>query len=529
MKKLSIFSLKKSLFLTVLLSIVFVACSEQEAPEILFIHTNDTHSQIDCGYKDGQPVGGVVERASIIEMMRKQDPDLVYVDAGDMIQGSPYFNIWKGILEMQLMNMQGVLASTFGNHEFDNGIPAMCDMLEYADFPILSCNYDVTGTGLEKYVRRSMIIERKGIRIGITGVTVDPNNLIFARNWEGIRFTDPVIALNEEARKLREQKCDLVVVLSHNGYYAKSDSTGDRRIAMNTRNIDLIIGGHSHTNVENGAEVLNLDGKPVMITQTAGKANPIGCVRVQMRKAQGSPFGNKYEVEKITASKIHPDSLNLDGYAQAVCDFIAPYRDSLETEMSKVLGSCATDLVRYRPQSPLGNFASDILRKFGEKIYGRPMDVGIMNVGGLRNDLYAGELKLGDIYRIFPFENTVAILELKGKDLEATIQQMMADKGLEALSGTQITLEPNESGKAVATKILVGGKPIQPEKVYYITTIDYLAEGNDGLTALTRAQKNLNTGILLRDMMIEYVEELAAQGKAVEGYLDNRVIVKAAK
>ena len=106
---------------------------------------------------------------------------------------------------------------------------------------------------------------------------------------------------------------------------------------------------------------------------------------------------------------------------------------------------------------------------------------------------------------------------------------VMADKGLEALSGTQITLEPNESGKAVATKILVGGKPIQPEKVYYITTIDYLAEGNDGLTALTRAQKNLNTGILLRDMMIEYVEELAAQGKAVEGYLDNRVIVKAAK
>lgn len=526
--KTFVFAYKLALitFVAVYFPFAWISCSDVEGPEIVFIHTNDTHSQIDGVYMDEKPVGGVLQRAALIEEMRASDPQLVYLDAGDMVQGSPYFNIWNGELEMKLMNLQGLIASTFGNHEFDNGLAFMGNMLEYAAFPIISCNYDVKGTCLEKYVRKSMIIERKGIRIGITGVTVDPNNLIFNRNWEGIRYIDPVKAINKEAQKLRNDSCDLVVVLSHIGYYT-NDSTGDRHLAANTRNVDLIIGGHSHTNLEDGETVLNLDGKPVMITQTAGKINPIGCVRVKMKKVRNSEYGNRYEVAAIKCSKIHPDLHDLKKYGKTVSDFITPYHDSLDLKMNGILGSCATDLQRYRPQSPLGNFASDALRTYGEKVYGKPMDIGLMNVGGLRNDLYVGDIKLGDIYRIFPFENTVTILEMKGSDVESLIHQMSGK--LEALSGTRITLATDSLGKTYATEILVGGKTIDPDRIYYIATIDYLAEGNDGLTALTRARKNVNTGILLRNMMIEYIQDLTAKGKSVESKLDDRVIVKKAE
>lgn len=508
----------------VLLMLGIAACSEAEEPEIVIVHTNDTHSQIDAATIDGQLVGGVVQRAAMLEKMRQEDPDLLYLDAGDMIQGSPYFNIWNGVLEMEAMNLQSLIASTFGNHEFDNGIGFLCNMLDFADFPILSCNYDVNGTGLEKYVKKSMVMQCKDVNIGITGVTVDPKNLIFDKNWKGITFIDPVSAVNEEAQNLRDKGCDLVIVLSHLGYY-KNDEEGDRWLAKHTRNVDLIIGGHSHTNLENGEEATNLDGKPVMITQTGGKINPMGCIRIKFKKAHTGKPGNHYEIKNITCSKLHPDSLDLSSYGQEMREFIQPYQDSLNAKMSDVLGTCAKDLPRYRPQSPLSNFASDALRVIGEQIYGQPMDIGLMNIGGLRNDLYAGDIKLGDIYKIFPFENAVCVLELKGKEVEAMVHQM-EKKRLEGLSGTQITLEQNEEGKTLATNILIGGKRIDPNKTYRICTIDYLAEGNDGLVALTHAEHILNTGILLRDAMIDYMKALTAKGLQVDGNLDDRVIVK---
>lgn len=498
------------------------SCGSNDGPELTFIHTNDTHSQIDGIYLDERPVGGVIERASFLELMRQDDPQLVYLDAGDMVQGSPYFNIWDGKVEMKAMNLQGLIASTFGNHEFDNGIDFLSDMLNYACFPIVSCNYDVKGTSLEKFVRPSMVIERKGVKIGITGVTVDPNNLIFNRNWEGITYIDPSEAANKEAKNLKERGCDIVVLLSHVGYVT-SDSLGDRRIAANSTDIDLIIGGHTHTNLENGELVNNLLGKPVMITQTGAKASPIGYINIKTKKAGKHADGTQaYAIKSISCKKLHPDLFDLRVYGRIMSDFIAPYRDSLDMKMGTVLGLAAHDMPRFRPQSPLGNFASDVLREGGTKFYGKPMDVGIMNVGGLRNDLYAGDIKLGDIYRIFPFENTLSILEIKGADLEEAIHQIEGKK-LEAISGMQITLQTiDEHPRAVDMK--VDGKPIDPERIYYVATIDYLAEGNDGLYALTKAVKNTNSGILLRNLMVDYVKEMSQNGKQIDGLIDNRII-----
>ena len=513
--------MKRTFFKSVFLiaAILLTACQSDNNPVITIVHTNDTHSQVEPKTSKDKSQGGVVERASLIEMVKAQDPSMLYLDAGDMVQGSPYFNIYDGEVEMLAMNKQNLIASTLGNHEFDNGLDFLANMLVKADFPLISCNYLCDGTPIEKYIKRSMTFVHNGVKIGLTGVTVDPNDLIFTRNWEGITYLDPSESANKVAAELRADGCDLVILLSHVGYW-DDDEYGDRKIAIASKDIDLIIGGHTHTNLENGIKLENANGKPIWITQTGAKYEPIGKISIQMKKSADK--NRKYEVEDIIIEKLHAEDYDLSQYGKEMTEFIAPYKDSLQAKMATVIGQAPETMVADRPQSLLSNFTADALMELGTRAYNKKMDVGIMNVGGLRSDLDKGDVTLGTMYRIFPFENTLTILELKGEYLEKLFKSI-AGKKLEGLAGVNITLETHND-KTEATKILVGGKPINPNRTYYIATIDYLAEGNDGLTALTNASKTTNTGMLLRDLMIQWVKDLTAQGKMVESRIDNRVV-----
>lgn len=502
---------------------LFSACSENENPTITIVHTNDTHSQIEPS-TGKKPHGGVVERASFLDLIRQEDPNVIYLDAGDMVQGSPYFNLYNGEVEIQAMNLQGLEFATMGNHEFDNGIEGLVKMYELAKFQVLSCNYDCSGTALEKYIKRNAIIKRNGVKIGITGVTCNPNGLIFSRNWNGIKYLNPSTEANKSAAELRKQGCDIVILLSHVGYFEESDdvSMSDQIIAKNSKDIDIIIGGHTHTNLEEGVIIDNADGKPVWITQTGAKAEPIGRIKIEMQKS--SEKNRKYEIKDIVFDKLHPEKYDLANHGEKVKEFIEAYQDSLSAKMSTVLGQAPETMLRDRPQSLLSNFTADALRVIGEREYGKKMDMGIMNFGGLRSDLDKGDVTIGTMYRIYPFENTLTILEIKGEYLEKAIKAV-AGKGLEGFSGSKVTLQKTGS-KVYASDVLVGGKQIEPERTYYVATIDYLAEGNDGLSALTYSAKITNTGILLRDLMTNWVKELTAEGKNIESKLDDRVIVK---
>ena len=501
-------------------SIAFASCQDNPVRTITIVHSNDTHSQIEPYTKDGKSYGGIVERAAIIEMLREEDPSLLYFDAGDIVQGSPYFNIYKGELEASAMNRIGVDAATLGNHEFDNGMADLAQMLETGKYPIVLCNYDCADTPIAPYIKRKMTIERNGIKIGLTGVSCDPEGLIFSRNWAGITYTDPSEEANKVAAELKAEGCDLVVLLSHVGY-ENQDSIGARKIALNSKDIDIIIGGHSHTNIEEGVILNNLEGKPVYITQTAGKSYPMGRVQIEMQRT--SFLSNKYEIKIVKIDKLHPENYDVSAYSQDMAEFIKPYQDNIQEKMGAVIGHSSVTMQRKRPQSLLGNFTADALRIMGEKYTDEKMDVGIMNVGGLRADLDKGDITIGSFFRIYPFENTFLILKLKGEYLEQVIKAI-GGKGLEAISGMDVTMQ-TVNDKTQVVKMLVGGKPIDPNKIYNIATIDYLAEGNDGMTALTYAEETINTGILLRDVMIEYVQDMTEQGKPIESKLYNRVIV----
>lgn len=262
--------------ITLLFSLSIFAQNENK---LVILHTNDTHSQIEAfGDQAGDNKGkaGLARRATIIKNIRKQYPNILLLDAGDFIQGTPYFNMFGGELEVKAMNQLGYDVVTLGNHEFDNGVDFLANMLKNAKFDVVSANYDVSNTALKNTVKPYVIKNVNGIKVGIIGLNVRPNGLISDKNFEGIRFLNPIEEVNHYARILKEdEKVDLVIALSHLGYQSDSQFS-DKKVAAESRNVDVIIGGHSHTFLPEPVKVDNLDGKPVLITQSGSKGMNVG-------------------------------------------------------------------------------------------------------------------------------------------------------------------------------------------------------------------------------------------------------------
>ncbi|MDO5570926.1 MAG: metallophosphoesterase [Bacteroidales bacterium] len=268
------------LFLFILLNTLALNAQKKE---IVILHTNDTHSQIeptDPASARNPNEGGVVRRAAAIKQIRKDNKNVLLVDAGDFVQGTPYFNFFNGEVEIKMMNLLGYNVATLGNHEFDNGVDSLANILKLARFPFVSSNYDVAGTALEPYLRKKLVIEIDGVKIGFIGLNVEPYGLISKKNFVGITYLDPVEAANKYAKELRKEGCQYVVAISHIGYFEKGNR-GDRYIAANTSGLDLIIGGHSHTNLKGCVEVNDKDGKPVRIVQTMGRSFRLGRVDIE--------------------------------------------------------------------------------------------------------------------------------------------------------------------------------------------------------------------------------------------------------
>lgn len=218
---------------------------------LTILHTNDVHSHIDP-FPSNHPkypgLGGAESRAQLITVERLLDPELLLLDAGDMFQGTPYFNYFGGALELRLMSVMGYHAGTLGNHEFDNGVQGLADQLVHARFPLLNCNYDLSGTPLEGRIIPFKIFKRKGLRVGVFGLGINLEGLVDKKLSNGVRYLDALEMAQKTSYKLRhEKKCDLVVCLSHLGFQYSNNQVSDLVIARKSTDIDIIIGGHTHT------------------------------------------------------------------------------------------------------------------------------------------------------------------------------------------------------------------------------------------------------------------------------------------
>ena len=262
-----------------------VACTQPALHTLTILHTNDTHSQIEPleqGKRD-EYCGGYARRMGILAQEREADPNLLLFDGGDFSQGTPYFNFYHGRIEVDAMNRMGYDALTLGNHEFDNGVDTLAVVLKDAQFAVVCANYDVTNSPLEGLVKPYTIIHRENLRIGVFGIGVDPAGLIAERNFFPLRYLDPVLAAQEAANTLKKkEKCDVVICLSHQGTHPITEGKlSDIELAQTTRNIDIIIGAHTHKILTNHY-VLNMDGDTVFLAQMGKSGARIGKINVEL-------------------------------------------------------------------------------------------------------------------------------------------------------------------------------------------------------------------------------------------------------
>lgn len=256
------------------------------------LHTNDTHSRIESlpsTDKYYPNTAGVVNRKATIDSIRNVDKDVLLFDAGDFVQGTPYFNLFKGKAETDMMNEIGYDAVTIGNHEFDYGLDNMKLMFENLKAPVVNSNYDFSNTVLKDIVKPYIILNKFGLRIGILGVGAAPEGLIQEDKYQGMIFKPIIESANKTAEILKKaDKCDLIICLSHIGYRDTHASEGatavlDHELAQQSRYIDIIIGGHSHTYLEKPVFVKNKAGKEVMITQMGKNGTFLGKIDVELK------------------------------------------------------------------------------------------------------------------------------------------------------------------------------------------------------------------------------------------------------
>lgn len=249
-----------------------ISASTKKDMKLVILHTNDTHSNMDPfpeNHGKYPGMGGVSRRAALIEKIRSSEEQVLLLDSGDVFQGTPYFNKFKGVLEMKVLSEMQYDAATMGNHDFDIGMDGFLSAAAFARFPFVSANYDFSASVLKDFVKPHTIIQKGKLKIGIFGLGIDLTGLVSDANHAGMIYKDPVKTAEEQVALLRAEKCDLIICLSHLGYEYPNEpqKISDRLLAASTEGIDLILGGHTHTFLEQPVVIRNKAGHDVIVNQ----------------------------------------------------------------------------------------------------------------------------------------------------------------------------------------------------------------------------------------------------------------------
>ncbi len=239
--------------------------------KLTILHTNDVHSHIEPfpeNHKDFPNMGGYARRAALVKHIREQEEQVILLDCGDIFQGTPYFNFFKGALDISLMSKMKYDVATIGNHEFDNGIEELANQIKKASFPFVNSNYKINNTPLEGLLSPYKIIQKGDIKVGVIGSGIKLDGLVNQQMYGSIEYNDPVLICSQLATELKQKKqCDIVICLSHLGYEYNSSQVSDRTLAQNSENIDIILGGHTHTFLEQPTLIKNKLNKTVIVNQ----------------------------------------------------------------------------------------------------------------------------------------------------------------------------------------------------------------------------------------------------------------------
>lgn len=522
-----------------------------KAEELTLLFTNDFHSQIQpideaAAYNAGK--GGIERIKVLVDSVRQSDKTVLLCDAGDFVQGSYYFTCFNGEVEMMAQNEIGYDVKTIGNHEFDKKMVGLNYMFNLNTVPIVSSNYDFSGTALENRVKESVIIEKDGRKIGFIGLNTRLAGLVDPKGYEGVVYTAPIERAEALATELKEHGAEIVIALSHLGYHRTSDAPYyDRGIAMFTRNIDLIIGGHSHTFLTKADYVANLDGVPVPIVQTGCKGIYLGCIKL---KLNGKGASSKNDVGKIvipSESTRSAESLNISSptgtsSTASFTDFsyrLIPVNKRLDSRidpnfsqkidyfsallgetMDQVIAQCPVTMRKGSPQGLLSNFTADALVEICDDTFGVRPDLALYNNGGIRSELPKGPVTRGQIYSIYPFDNTLCLIELKGNDIKSLLKSIATYGGEPISGGVKMTVQ-----KGQVIDMTIGEEAVEDNRIYKVATINYLIDATTYLKGLSNYISRRESGAYLYELFSDYVKNLGDNGIPVTSQIDERHIV----
>ena len=473
-----------------------------QAEHLTIIAVNDTHSQIDPA-SDNK--GGALRRRAIYDKVRSENKYTMTLHAGDAVQGNVYFSLYGGAVEYAVIDSLGYDAVIWGNHEMDNGIDSTYHYYKNVKAELLSANYDFSDTKMAGLVKPYMIKAFGDKRVAVMGINVQPAGLVSDKNYKGLRYLPSIDVADATAKYLKEvQKVDYVVMLSHIGYV--SDAPGepnDQDVVKSSHYIDLVIGGHSHSTVKPGtpeATIMNADGKPITVGQN-GKWGKIV-----------STYDLDLETGKVEYKHIKVNSA-YDEAAKKYPEFdkwLYPYKSKVDSIMNAPVGESARAMAAS--SDAYQNWLCDAVMEIIKTMYTGKVDLCIMNKGGIRQDMPKGMVSEGLINSTFPFDNRFMVLDIKGKDLIEAFR-VMSLRGGDAVS-KQVSVVYNSKNEILSAKL--NGKQIKPEQSYKLVTINFLANGGDFLDSLRNGKVLFTDTVPYGEHMLEYVKQLAAQGKKVD-------------
>ena len=504
--------------------------------KLTILHTNDIHSRIEpinkydstCSADDLAEdgcFGGSARLLTAIREAREAAENPILLDGGDQFQGSLFYSYYKGKAAAEMMNAMGYEAMAVGNHEFDDGPDVLANFAAAVDVPLLLANADLSGEAkLADGVEAATIVEKNGEKIGIIGLTPQ-DNAELASPGKNITFTDPVEATRREVKALTDQGVDKIILLSHSGY------TVDQRIAREVAGIDVIVGGHSHTLLSNTDD--KAEGPyPTMVKGPDGHEVPI----VQVY-AYGKYLG-KLDVTfdddgVVTAASGEP--MLLDGSIAedpALKARVAELAKPLEEIRTKIVGASAAPIDGSREtcragECEMGNLVADAML---DRVKDQGTEIAIVNGGGLRASIDQGDVTMGEVLTVLPFQNTLATFKLKGSDVKAALENGVSqvEEGagrFPQVAGLKYTwsksAEPGSRIESVMVEENGEFVPLDPDRTYLVVSNNYMRSGGDGYAVF--AEKGTDAydyGPALEDVVADY---LAKDNASYQPYTDGRI------
>ena len=486
--------------------------SSREVPEkatpikLTILHTNDLHGAMlpsEVRDKEGNMVsrGGESYISSVISQARAEaSPNCLLLDAGDLAQGSPLSDASRGASMVEIMGREGYDATVVGNHDLEWGIKPLQDMASHSSFPFLAANMsDIQSgqplSGVQPYI----IKELNDLKVGIVGVTTpEIRDITTSDEVQKLSIASPEEILQKTIPQMKREGADVIVVLSHNGL------ARDKEIASKVKGIDVIIGGHSHLETEQPLKVGD-----TVIVQAGCKGAKVGRLDIEIDPSTKKVLGANGKLLLVDQTRIAPDP--------EISGVVDKYRNLLDSDLSESLGEARVDITNSnKRESNMGDFLTDIMRKR------TGADFALLNSGGIRSNIYAGRISGSDIYNAMPFASRLVTVNLTGADIKALLERS-AEQENEVLqvSGMKVVMDSSRpGGERVVSVQTENGKSLDPDKVYSVATIDYLARRGGHFQVFKNFQ-NLRYDESMFDVVKESIKALGTIDPVISGRIQD--------